>query len=162
MSFRRTNRAGSITLKSRVTLHATLFSLLWALGSQALQATQAEGEPERNQRTEPRSATTLDLAAPDIREIFSDSQIEIPLGQSDHYNLEHLEVEALRLDDLPLQDRSASAFQTLVSVALWLITPSPTLAWRMNSAPDATDPQRPPPAIQSLHHPSFPPPESRR
>lgn len=106
-----------------------------------------------------RSATNLqrrlDLRAPDIGKIFSLAQIDAVLKQALDPALEYVEVEALRLGDLPLQDNSASAAENALRTVLWLFSPSETFAAAVNRPPDATYSHRPEPFLQANYHPSF-------
>jgi hypothetical protein len=97
--------------------------------------------------------SALDLSAPDIRRIFTLEQINAVLARAIDPALEHIEVEALPLGDLPLEDRSATATETIASTVVWLL-----FGPRVNPTPDATDPQRPAPTLQALHHAAFDPP----
>ena len=115
----------------------------------------AESAPERA-NTE--AQKTLDLKAPEIGKIFSLDQINAVLARAVDPALEFIEVEALRLGDLPLDDNSAAPAQRLARTVWWLFAPQESTATfqaRVNQPPDATDPQRPAPFVQTNYHASF-------
>jgi hypothetical protein len=104
----------------------------------------------------------LDLKAPEVTRIFSMEQINAVLGRATDPALEHVEVEASRIGDLPLEDNSASTAEVVFrSVMRWFV-PSQSYAANVNMAPDVTDPFRPAPLMQANYHASFAPPASSR
>ena len=111
----------------------------------------------------PREARTLDLKAPLITNLFTAQQIDWILSRAVDPELEHVEVEASRIEDVPFVDRSASDSEVVFrEVAQW-VAPYPTvLAAEVNHAPDVTDPYRPVPVSMGWYHPSFPTPYSQR
>jgi hypothetical protein len=94
----------------------------------------------------------LDLKAPDIHRIFSPAQIDAVLREATDPALEHIEVEALRLGDLPLKDNSASAAETVARTVAWLFLPHAVFGATEHAPTDATDPYLPPPYVPALHH----------
>jgi hypothetical protein len=120
----------------------------------------ATDPPQRDDAKPPRM---LDLKAPAISKIFTPQQIEMILARASEPELEHVEVEASRIADVPFIDRSASAPESVFKEVVRWFTPYPTLlAGQVNASPDATDPQRAPPMLLSSYHPSFPAPYSQR
>jgi hypothetical protein len=107
----------------------------------------AEHTPER---IDAQSKRTLDLKAPEIGRIFSPQQINAVLARATDPALENVEVEALRLDDLPFKDRSASPTQSVARTAFWLL-----FGTRPNPTRDAADADRPAPYLQTNHHAAF-------
>ena len=106
---------------------------------------------------------SLDLRAPSITRLFTAQQIEMILARATDPELEHVEVEASRIADMPFVDRSASGTEVAFKEVVRWFTPYPTvLASQVNANPDATDPQRPPPLLLSSYHASFSPPYSQR
>ena len=129
--------------------------------SASLTAYAADPQPPR----EDTKAThrSLDLRAPPITRIFTQRQIEMILARATDPELEHVEVEASRIADLPFVDRSASPAEAAFKEVVRWFNPYPTtLAAQVNASPDATAPDRPPPLMLSAYHPSFPPPYSQR
>jgi|GEM_PF-5823544 hypothetical protein len=116
----------------------------------ALEANESARAPQAQSRK-------LDLKASDIRKIFSSEQIDAVLRQAKDPTLEHIEVEALPLDDLPLRDKSAPIFERALRRGLGWIAPS-----ELAAAGPPTDDDRPPPFAQTMYHPSFPRPASQR
>ena len=100
----------------------------------------------------------LDLKAPEIGRIFSLDQINAVLSQAIDPALEFVEVEALRLGDLPLEDNSATAGERVAQTLWWLVAPLQTpvtFQSAFNQTPDATYSHRPEPFVQTDHHASF-------
>ena len=118
----------------------------------ATNAEQMSDTPAAHSELEPRR---LDLRAPEIGRIFSLAEINAILSRAVDPALEYIEVEALRLGDLPLQDNSASAAESAIRTLVWLFAGSETLAAAVNRTPDATDSYRPEPFLQAHYHPSF-------
>ena len=119
---------------------------------------------DRSEQPNPAPTTSnhLDLRAPELTRIFSLAQINAILSRAVDPALEHVEVEALRLGDLPFEDNSASDGEVVFqSIARWL-APSQAYAANVNVTPDATDPYRPAPMVQTNYHASFSPPASQR
>lgn len=109
------------------------------------------------------TARSLDLKAPSITRLFTSQQIEMILARATDPELEHVEVEASRIADLPFVDRSASGTEVVANEVIRWFTPYPTVfASQVNASPDATDPQRPAPVLLSSYHASFSPPYSQR
>jgi hypothetical protein len=92
----------------------------------------------------------LDLKAPKIGEIFTPEQIEAVLARAIDPALEHIEVEALPLGDLPLEDEGAALAEEVARTVAWLIFGS-----RANPVPDATDSHRPPPPLATNYNAAF-------
>lgn len=111
----------------------------------------AESAPTRTDSTTQR----LDLKAPEIGRIFTLAQINAVLSRAVDPSLEHVQVEALRLGDLPFADSNASPTANIARTVVWLFAPSTAFAAVEQAAPDATYSHRPPPALQALHHASF-------
>ena len=106
---------------------------------------------------------SLDLKAPSITRIFTQQQIELILARATDPELEHVEVEASRIADMPFVDRSASGTEVAFKEVVRWFTPYPTaFASQVNASPDATDPQKAPPLLLSSYHASFSPPYSQR
>jgi hypothetical protein len=112
----------------------------------------AESAPTRANPTPPRA---LDLQAPKIGKIFSLAQINAVLSRAVDPSLEHVEVEALRLGDLPLEDNSASPAESIARTVAWLFLPASTIAAVERPAPDATYSHRPDPFLEANYHASF-------
>jgi hypothetical protein len=107
-------------------------------------------------------ARRLDLKAPEVTRIFSLAQIDAILSRATDPALENIDVEALRLGDLPYDDNSASTGEVVFQSIVRWFAPSETYAANVNRSPDATDPYRPAEMMQANYHPSFPPPFSQR
>lgn len=106
-------------------------------------------------RTESTSERPLDLRAPEIGKIFSLAEINAVLMRAIDPALEFVEVRALRLGDLPLEDNSATAAESVMRTVVWLFAPSETFAAVSNPTPDATYSHRPAPFLQANYHASF-------
>jgi hypothetical protein len=132
---------------------ATWRALAVAFAAAPLALGAAEPTPERS-KTQPRK---LDLRAPDIREIFTPEQIAERLRNAKDPALEHVEVEALPLDDQPFRDRSERVIEKALRRGVSWLAPSKNATGR-----PPTEDDRPPPFAQSMYHPSFPPSASRR
>ena len=140
----------SIALKACVLVMATV-----ALAAQA-------AEPARDSASQQQVAPRLDLKLGPLSRIFSSQEIDAVLSRAVDPELERVQVEAPRLNDLPFHDRSASTGDTVFkSVVRWM-APSSLYASNVNYMPDATDPSRPPPLMASTYHASFSPPYSQR
>jgi hypothetical protein len=108
-------------------------------------------------------ARALDLKPPQITKIFSAQQIAMILASAVDPELEHVEVEATRIEDLPLRDKSDAPLEAAFkSVVRWLAPYPTSLAAQVNAAPDATSPYRPVPVSMSSYHASFAPAYSQR
>jgi hypothetical protein len=105
----------------------------------------AEQKPERE-----RAPAALDLKAPKIQEIFTSEEIEAALARAIDPALEYIEVEALPLGDLPLEDESAALAEEVARTVAWLIFGS-----RANPVPDATDSHRPAPSLATNYNAAF-------
>ncbi|HEY8540482.1 MAG TPA: hypothetical protein VIL28_16590 [Steroidobacteraceae bacterium] len=125
---------------------AVLFLL--AVLPSALRADEPTPEPATEKRK-------LDLKAPDIRKIFSPEQIDAVLSEAKDPTLEHIEVEALPLDDLPQRDTGDPAAERILRRGLSWIAPREN---RVSRPPDATSPDRPPPPMHSNDLPGTPRP----
>jgi hypothetical protein len=112
----------------------------------------AEPAPTRSNSTPQRA---LELQAPEIGRIFSLAQINAVLSRAVDPSLEYVEVEALRLGDLPFEDSSASPTESIARTVAWLFVPSPAFASVAREAPDATYSHRPAPTLQANYHASF-------
>ena len=115
--------------------------------------------------TEPRSPAlrTIDLKAPLITSIFTAQQIDMLLANTGDPELEHVEVEASRINDVPFADRSASDAEVAFREVTRWVTPYPTaLAAQVNAAPDHTDSYGAVPVAMAWYHPNFPAPFSQR
>ncbi len=108
---------------------------------------------EPNTQSQTASEPALDLKAPSIRRIFTLEEINAVLARAIDPALEYIEVEALPLGDLPLEDNSAGAAETVAGTVVWLL-----FGPRYNPTPDATDSYRPVPTMQAQHHAAFDPP----
>jgi hypothetical protein len=109
------------------------------------------------------ASRSLDLRPPLITRIFTPQQIDMILARSIDPQLEYVEVEAARIDDVPFVDQSARPVEAAFKEVIRWFAPYPTvLAASVNAAPDATDPYRAVPISISAYHPSFPPPYSQR
>jgi len=109
------------------------------------------------------ASRSLDLRPPLITKICPPQQIDMILARSIDPQLEYVEVEAARIDDLPFVDESAQPIEAAFKEVIRWFAPYPTvLAATVNAAPDATDPHRAVPVSISSYHPSFPPPYSQR
>ncbi len=108
-------------------------------------------------RPSPTTQRPLDLRAPQIGKIFSLEEINAVLSRAADPSLEHVEVEALPLPDLPMVDSLPPA-ERLAQTVTWLFAPSATFEAIRRAAPDATYSHRPPPALQANYHASFAPP----
>jgi hypothetical protein len=131
----------------------TILSLALAVLPCAVNA--AETAPARTDVRTESTTRPLDLKAPEIGKIFSLAQINEVLSRAVDPALEFVEVEALRLGDLPAEDTSATPAERLARTALWLFAPSATFAANERTAPDATYPLRPAPYLLANYHPSF-------
>jgi hypothetical protein len=102
------------------------------------------------------TARTLDLTAPLITSIFTPQQIDMILASTFDLELEHVEVEAARINDLPLEDNSASTGEVVFREVVRWFSPYPaTLTAQVNPTPDFTDSYRPVPLSMSWYHASF-------
>ena len=122
---------------------------------------RADERPEHSNGVPP-SSQTLDLKAPALTRIFSLAQIDAILSRAVDPALERVEVEALRLGDLPFEDNSAPAGEAVFKSIVRWFAPSQLYAANVNLPPDATDPYRPAPMVQTDYHASFAPPASQR
>jgi hypothetical protein len=115
------------------------------------------------QSSEPATRSKLDLRAPPISRIFTPQQIDMILARTVDPDLEGVQVEAPRIGDLPLEDKSASAPEaTFKEVVRW-VAPYPTaMAANINAAPDVTSPYRPVPASLAWYHAGQTAPFSQR
>lgn len=84
----------------------------------------------------------LDLRAPSISRIFTPQQIDLVLARTIDPDVEGVQVEAPRIGDLPLTDKSASVPAAAFKEVVRWLAPYPT-AVAANAAPDATSPSRP-------------------
>ena len=110
-----------------------------------------------------KSDLKLDLRTPSITRIFTQQQIEMVLARATDPELEHVEVEASRISDVPFVDNSASGTQAAFKEVVRWFAPYPTTrAAQVNASPDATAPYRPAPILLSAYHASFSPPYSQR
>lgn len=117
-------------------------------------------EPVRDSARENPVVRPLDLKLAPLSRLFTPRQIDTVLART-HPELENVEVQATRLNDVPFRDNSASTAETaFTSVVRWL-TPSSLYASNVNYTPDATDPYRPTSMLASSYHPSFAPPYSQ-
>jgi hypothetical protein len=133
---------------------------VFAMGTVSF-AVQA-ADPAASRSTAPAETRSLDLKAPQLTRIFSIEQINAILSRATDPALEHVEVEASRIGDVPITDNSASDVDVVFkSVVRWFV-PSSRYAARVNLSPDATDPLRPAPLMQANYHASFAPPLSQR
>ena len=120
-------------------------------------------DPQPTRGVAKATSLPLDLKAPSVTRIFTVQQIEMILARATDPELEHVEVEASRIADVPFVDRSASGTEVAFKEVIRWFTPYPTmLASQVNANPDATDPQRAPPLLLSAYHASFSPPYSQR
>jgi hypothetical protein len=104
----------------------------------------------------PSSARPLDLKAPLITSIFTAQQIEMILASTIDLELERVEVEAARIDDLAFEDNSASPGEVAFREVIRWMAPYPaTLTAQVNPVPDFTDSYRPVPLEMSWYHASF-------
>lgn len=105
----------------------------------------------------------FDLRAPPISRIFTPQQIDLILARTLDPDLESVHVEAPRIGDLPLTDKSASVPEaTFREVVRWLAPYPSTMAANVNAAPDVTSPYRPVPASLAWYHAGQTSPYSRR
>jgi hypothetical protein len=129
----------------------------------AAHATDVATSPRESPANPAHATRTLDLKPPQITRIFTAQQIDMILARATDPALEHVEVEAPRIGDLPLRDNSASTLEVAFKEVIRWLAPYPTvLAARVNAAPDATDPYRPVPVSLSSYHASFAPPYNQR
>ena len=130
----------------------------------ALFAASIEGYAAESQPTSAKSGTRgLDLKVPSITRIFTPQQIEMILARATAPELEHVEVEASRISDVPFRDKSASSSEAMFEeVVRWFVPYPDTAASQINARLDMTEPQRPVPISLSSYHASFPPPYSQR
>jgi len=106
---------------------------------------------------------TLDLRAPDVTVLLTETEIWAALVRSIDRELERIEVEAQRIDDAPFTDRSGGNVELVFREVLSWLAPYPAaLVANVNATPDATDSYRPTPAMMGLYHASFAPPASQR
>lgn len=103
----------------------------------------------------------LDLTPPSLLRIATAEQINQVLSRAVDPQLERIEVEAPRLNDLPFVDRSNSPVQTVFDTVVHWLGPSTQYASRVNYALDS-DSYRPVPLAMSSYHPNFPPPYAQR
>jgi hypothetical protein len=137
--------------------------LLVMTANSAAQADNEAAEPTQARTQSAYAARSMDLTPPQITRIFTIQQIDMILARAVDPDLEHVEVEATRIGDLPLQDNSASAPRVVFdTVVRWLAPYPTTLAAQVNAAPDFTDSYRPVPVSMSSYHASFAPPYSQR
>jgi len=135
-----------------MTRHLTAWILTCAIAAAPCALNAAEPAPARSN---PETKRPLDLKAPEIGKIFSLEQINEALSRAGDPELEFVEVEALRLGDLPAEDNSATSAERAARTAVWLFAPSATFAANERAAPDATYPLRPLPYLESNYHASF-------
>jgi hypothetical protein len=149
-------RQGGSLMRTRVMTVGWVFAI--ASLSFAVQAAEPATSPaSAGPRTQP-----LDLKAPEVTRLFSLEQINAILSRATDPALEHVEVQAPRWGDLPIDDNSASPAEIVFkSVMSWFV-PSRTYAANVNIAPDVTAPLRPAPLMQANYHASFAPPVSQR
>jgi hypothetical protein len=134
-------------------------SLLCLLGF-ATNAAEPKESPVEPHATTPRS---LDLKAPLLTSILSEQQIDMVLANTVDPELEHVEVEASRINDVPFSDRSASAGEVAFrEVTRWFVPYPTTLAAQVNATPDFTDSYRAVPVQMAWYMPNFPGPASQR
>jgi len=125
----------------------------------------ANGAELRQSPVEPtaRAQRTLDLKAPLITSIFTAQQIDMILANAVDVELEHVEVEASRINDVPFTDRSASGGEVAFREVTRWVTPYPTaLAAQVNAPTDYTDSYRAVPTQMAWYMPNFPAPASQR
>jgi hypothetical protein len=102
------------------------------------------------------SVRTLDLKPPLITSIFTAQQIEMILANTIDLELERVEVEAARIDDLAFEDNSASTGEVVFrEVVRWMAPYPAALTAQVNPVPDFTDSYRPVPLEMSWYHASF-------
>jgi len=107
--------------------------------------------------------TRMDLTAPQIGKLFSLAQINAILARAVDPELEHVEVEAQRVEDVPFRDRSATPGEAVLRTVANLLTPYPaSVSGVVNAKADVTDSYRPAPVSISAYSPSFPVPMSQR
>jgi len=113
----------------------------------------ATGAQSSEPTSEPATRSKLDLTTPLISRIFTPQQIDMILARTVDPDLESVQVEAPRIGDLPLEDKSASVPEaTFKEVVRWF-APYPTaMAANVNAAPDVTSPTRPVPASLAWYH----------
>lgn len=105
----------------------------------------------------------LDLRAPPISRIFTPQQIELILARTIDPDLESVQVEASRIGDLPLTDKSASVQEAVFKEVVRWFAPYPTVvAANVNSTPDATSPSRAVPVSLAWYHAGQTQPYSQR
>jgi hypothetical protein len=113
-------------------------------------------EPQQSAAMDSSSTRTLDLRAPQITSIFTAQQIEMILASTIDLELEGVEVEAARINDLPFEDNSASPGEVAFREVVRWVSPYPAaLTAQVNPAPDFTDSYRPVPLEMSWYHASF-------
>jgi hypothetical protein len=118
--------------------------VMMAIAATPCGAIGAESTPARER------PAALELKAPKIHEVFTPEQIEAVLARAIDPALEHIEVHALPLGDLPLEDESTALSEDVARTVAWLLFGS-----RANPAPDATDSHRPPPALATNYNAAF-------
>ena len=124
----------------------------WTLTSPAAEPQSVQAKPTQTTRA-------LDLKPPLIGRIFTVQQIDTILARTGDPELEHIEVEAPRIGDLPLNDKSASLSSVVFKeVVRWLLPYPSVRSAQVNRSPDITDSYRPVPVSLSSYHASFPPP----
>jgi hypothetical protein len=143
-------------MRTKVMMSGYVFAL--AILSFAVQAAEPTSSRSiANGQTQP-----LDLKAPEVTRIFSVEQINAILSRATDPALEHVEVEAPRIGDLPMNDNSASTAEVVFKSMMRWFVPSNSYAANVNIAPDVTAPFRPAPLMQASYHASFAPPVSQR
>jgi hypothetical protein len=115
------------------------------------------------QASEPATRSKLDLTAPPISRIFTPQQIDLILARTLDPDLESVQVEAPRIGDLPLTDKSASIPEAAFKEVVRWLAPYPTaVAANVNAAPDVTSPSRPVPVSLAWYHAGQTPPYGQR
>lgn len=140
-------------------LKTCVFVMTMTVGAIAAHAAEPLSSAHRSAAS---ASRTLDLKLAPLSRIFTPAQIDAVLSRAVAVELEHVEVEASRIGDLPLRDKSASGVETVFKTVVRTLAPSPVYAARVNYMPDVTDPYRPTPVSLSMYHASFPPPYSQR
>ena len=113
--------------------------------------------------SEPATGAKLDLSAPPISRIFTAQQIDLILARTVDPDLEGVQVEASRIGDLPLEDKSASIPEaTFKEVVRWFAPYPSVMAANINASPDATAPYRSAPASPAWYHAGQTSPYSQR
>jgi hypothetical protein len=117
------------------------------------------GEPATRSKLD----SKLDLRAPPISRIFTPQQIDLILARTIDPDLESVQVEASRISDLPLTDKSASVPEAAFKEVVRWLAPYPTaIAANANATPDATSPSRPVPVSIAWYHAGQTQPYSQR